>query len=172
MQLEPLGPILWIFYYVLNSHFVSFLFEGHVDKSVMFELLNSHPYMPGKIFLLPTRKLRLWWIKGRPCCVNHLGSWERWEKWRGMWWNQGTAILSPSFCSQPDPHPTVESNRHTKFKISANQSVIFPSLPHPVFCSSAPLQLCHAAQYPCHSSVVQTMISRCLHFEMLLSCEM
>lgn len=46
----------------------------------------------------------------------------------------------PSFSSQQDALPTAESNRHAGFKISANQSVIFPPSPlgfTPAFRSAA-----------------------------------
>lgn len=103
--------------------------------------------------------------------MNHLGSWERWEKWGGMWWNQWTKILSPPFSSQSDPHPAVQLNRHTRFKISANQSR--PSL-LALALRSAPVPLYSRATRlgrPCHRCFVQRIISCCLFFEKVLSCE-
>lgn len=61
LQLEPLGHIVYfecsILYLIVALS--APCIEGYVDKSPMFELLNSHSYMPEKIFVLLTHKLRL-----------------------------------------------------------------------------------------------------------------
>lgn len=100
------------------------------------------------------------------------GSREGWEKWRGMWWNQATEILSPSFSPQWDPRPTAESSRRTRFKISANQSVILPSRPCPYVLLQRPFTAVPRGSPSRRHAAVQRITSRCLFFEMRLSCEM
>lgn len=100
------------------------------------------------------------------------GSRERWEKWGGMWWNQATEIFSPSFSPQWAPRPTVKSSRRTRFKISANQSVILPSRPRPYVLLRCPFTAVPRGSLSRHCAAVQRITSRCLFFEMRLSCEM
>lgn len=89
-----------------------------------------------------------------------------------MWWNQATDILSPSFSPQRDQRPTVESSRRTRFKISANQSVILPSRPRPYVLLRRPFTAVPRGSPSRHCAAVQRITSRCLFFEMRLSCEM
>lgn len=112
------------------SHAAAFLF---LISSLTSEWLTSHLYLSVDTFLCLTAK---WGLDGSRadviCCMSHMGSWRRWEKWRGMRWNGGTKILSPSFSSQSDPRPAVQCKRLSTLKINADQSVIFlipPCLP-------------------------------------------
>lgn len=73
---------------------------------------------------------------------------------------------------RPTPHCAVKQAH--KVQDQCKSKCYFSSLPvgpHPVLCSCAPLQPCHAAQCPCHHSLVQRIISCCIFFEKVLSCE-
>lgn len=66
----------------------------------------------------------------------------------------------------------MESSRRTRFKISANQSVILPSRPRPYVLLQRPFTAVPRGSPSRHRAAVQRITSRCLFFEMRLSCEM